>query len=228
MMSSEIDDRAKVRGTVTCPECGTRLTDRARFCHACGWDAPVSSAGKTASKTGPRPAWKRWTMSVTLALSVVLVLWLLLIPRSDVDATLSVGEAAPDIMLPQADGGPSVRLADLKGKPVILNFWASWCQPCAKEMPDLQAIYDKYKDQGLQLYGVNVGESKVAVNSYRKQHDIRFPILLDLEEQAQIAYKILPIPATFFIDRSGEIRAIYQYQMSRQQMEAEANRLVTQ
>lgn len=213
---------------MTCPECGTGLTDRARFCHKCGWDSKLAGAGKAASTAGQRPAWKRWSMSVTLGLSVVLVLWLLLVPRSDAETTLRVGQAAPDIVLPQADGGPSVRLSALKGKPVILNFWATWCGPCAKEMPDLQAVYDKYKGQGLQLYGVNVGESKVVVNSYRKQHDVAFPVLLDLEDKAQNAYKILPIPATFFIDKAGQIRAIYQFQMSRQQMEAEVLRLLAQ
>lgn len=213
---------------MTCPECGTSLTRRARFCHRCGWDSSLAGAGKAASTAGQRPAWKRWSMWVTLGLSVLVLFWLLLSPRGDAEATLRVGQAAPDIVLPQADAGPSVSLSALKGKPVILNFWATWCGPCAEEMPDLQAVYDKYKGQGLELYGVNVGEAKVVVNSYRNQHNVSFPSLLDLEDKAQNAYKILPIPATYFIDRSGQIRAIYQFQLSRQQMEVEVVRLLAQ
>jgi cytochrome c biogenesis protein CcmG, thiol:disulfide interchange protein DsbE len=144
-----------------------------------------------------------------------------LIPHVDANQTLRVGQAAPDFDLPLVSGG-SVKLSDLKGKPVVLNFWASWCSPCRKEMPDLQAITDKYKDAGLQVYGINLGESKVAVSGYLADLGVSFPALLDQEDKVQTAYKILPIPATFFIDRTGLIRAIYPMQMSRQQMEAEA------
>jgi peroxiredoxin len=160
-------------------------------------------------------------MSMTLGFGTVVMLWLLLVPRVDANATLQVGQAAPDFDLPLVSGG-HVKLSDLKGKPVVLNFWASWCGPCRKEMPDLQAVTDKYKAEGLQVYGVNLGESKVAVSGYMADLGVSFPALLDQEDKVQTSYKILPIPATFFIDRTGQIRAIYPMQMSRQQMEIEA------
>lgn len=166
-------------------------------------------------------------MSVTLVLSGLLVFLLLLVPRGEADATLIPGQAAPDFSLPALDGS-SVRLSDLKGKAVIVNFWASWCVPCRKEMPDFQAVYDRYKEQGLTVLGVNAGESKVAVADFRAKVGVNFPMLLDQEEAAQTAYKIMPLPATFFVDRNGTIRAIYQYQMSQAQIEAEVLRLLAQ
>jgi len=205
---------------MTCPECEMQLAPRARFCHKCGWDSKLAAAGQAASTAGHRPLWKRLTMSVTLVIAACFVLGLLLVPRSGNAATLMAGQPAPDFDLAALDGG-RVKLSDLKGKPVVINFWASWCNPCRREMPDFQAMYDKYREQGLEVYGINVGESKITVADFRSKVGTNFPILIDEGDQAQADYRILPLPATFFVDRSGTIRALYQYQMSRAQMEAE-------
>jgi cytochrome c biogenesis protein CcmG, thiol:disulfide interchange protein DsbE len=210
---------------MTCPECGTSMEAKARFCHHCGWDSTLAAAGKASSSAGSRPAWKRWTMSVCLGIASVFILFMLLAPRSDASAQLVTGQAAPDFTVQTLDG-EAVKLSDLKGQPVVLNFWASWCGPCRKEMPDLEAVYQKYKENGLQVIGVNVGDSKVAVSNFQSQVQTTFPLWLDLKEEAQQSYKILPIPATFFVDRNGTIRAIYQFQMSGAQIESEVLRLM--
>jgi len=212
---------------MTCPECGGELAKSARFCHVCGWDSKLAAAGSASSTAGHRPLWKRIVMSVTLVITGLAIMGLLLVPRGEAQEALVVGQMAPDFDLELADGG-QVRLSDLKGSPVVLNFWASWCGPCRKEMPDLQAAYEEYGGEGLKLYGINAGESKVAVQDFRTRVGTKFPVLLDRDDRAQVAYKILPLPATFFIDRSGRIRAIYQYQMSRTQIEAEIQRLLAQ
>lgn len=197
----------------------------ARFCHQCGWDSKLAAAGKGASTAGQRPAWKRWVTGVSLGIASFLILLLMLIPRSEADTVLQIGQAAPDFAL-ESLTGEKVRLSDLKGKPVVINFWATWCPPCRKEMPEFQQVYDQYRDAGLQFYAINVGESKVAVEDYRQRLGVHFPILIDKNEEAQTAYKILPLPSTFFIDREGIIRGVYQYQMSLPQIEDEVKRLL--
>jgi cytochrome c biogenesis protein CcmG, thiol:disulfide interchange protein DsbE len=164
-------------------------------------------------------------MSVTLGLVSILVLYLVLVPHGNAAANLVVGQAAPDFTVDALDG-TKVRLSELKGKPVVINFWATWCGPCRKEMPDMEAVYQQFKAAGLQVYGINVGESKVSISDFVNKVGATFPIAVDTHEEAQNAYKILPIPATFFIDANGTIKSIYQYQMSRSQIEAEVIRLL--
>jgi len=164
-------------------------------------------------------------MSVHLAVLAVLVLWLLVLPRGQAESSLIVGQAAPDFDLVALDGS-HVRLSELKGQPVIINFWATWCTPCRKEMPEFEQVWEGLKDQGLKVYGINVGESKVGVAEFVRQVGATFPILIDEKEAAQDAYKVLPLPTTFFIDRQGIIRAIYPYQMNRTQVESEVQRLM--
>ncbi len=212
---------------MTCPECGTLLPTGARFCQQCGWDSKLAAAGKASGSAGSRPAWKRWITASALSILSVLVLWVLVMPRGQADAALIPGQPAPDFQLTSLDG-EQVHLAELKGKPVIVNFWATWCTPCRKEMPDFQQVWDRYKDQGLQLYGINIGESKVGVADFRDKVGVNFPLLIDTKETVQSDYRILPLPATFFIDRNGIVQAVYQYQMTRAQMEAETLRLLSQ
>lgn len=208
-----------------CPECGTSLGSGSRFCHQCGWDSKLAAAGRGSSTAGQRPAWKRWTMGISLSIAGVLVLLLLLIPRSDAYAALTEGEAAPDFELVSLEG-ERVKLSELRGQPVVLNFWATWCTPCRKEMPEFQKLVDQYGEAGLKVYGINVGEAEVAVADFRERVGVRFPILIDEEETVQSDYRILPLPATFFVDQEGVIRGVYQYQMSLPQMEAEVTRLL--
>ncbi|MBP2016814.1 peroxiredoxin [Symbiobacterium terraclitae] len=211
---------------MVCPECGTRLEEGGRFCHGCGWDSQEAAAARRAAELARRPAWKRWVSGISLGVLAAVVLVMLLVPRTEAETVPQVGTPAPDFALETLDGDAVVRLSDLAGQPVVINFWATWCPPCRKEMPDFQQVYDKYKEMGLRFYAVNVGESRVAVRDFAERLGVDFPILIDADESAQRAYRILPIPATFFIDRDGIIRGVYQYQMSLPQIEAEVGRLL--
>lgn len=208
-----------------CPECDTAMGKGTRFCHQCGWDSKLAAAGRSASTAGQRPAWKRWATGVSMGIASLLILLLMLIPRSGADTTLQVGQPAPEFELTTLEG-ETVRLSALKGRPVVVNFWATWCTPCRKEMPLFQEVVDRYGGQGLELYGINVGESVVAVADFRDRLGVRFPLLIDKDESVQTAYKILPLPATFFIDREGVIRGVYPFQMSLPQIEDEVKRLI--
>lgn len=210
-----------------CPECGTTLTESARFCHQCGWDSKLAAAGKAAATKDHRPAWKRRLMAGTLAFFVALYGYLVLVPDSNADTSLKVGEMAPEISLQDQDG-KTVSLASLKGRPVVINFWATWCPPCRREMPEFEQVWESHKGKDdLAFYALNVGESKLVVDAFLKQVGVeKLPILIDQNDAAQNAYRILPIPATFFIDRNGKISAIYETQMTSPQMEAEIQRIL--
>lgn len=200
----------------TCPECGTELLNGARFCHRCGWDSKNAAAGAapavTAAVAYGRPAWKRRTMALVTAITAMLVLALALRPGGAADREIVPGMAAPDFSLSTLDG-KQLSLGDLRGKYVVLNFWATWCPPCRAEMPALQAAYEQYRDQGLVVVGVNLDESPVAIASFTEKIGIGFPIVLDRGLKVTERYRILPLPTTFFIGPDGVVQDRWQGEM---------------
>ncbi len=122
---------------------------------------------------------------------------------------LITGIPAPDFELERLDGG-TVRLRDLRGKVVMLNFWATWCVPCREEMPLLAQIYRDYHPQGLEILGVNLTsqDDPAEVRRFVQELDIPFPILLDHNAQVERAYRIFGIPTTVFITREGIIHRV--------------------
>jgi peroxiredoxin len=119
-----------------------------------------------------------------------------------------VGAIAPDFSLVTLDGN-SVRLSDFHGKPVILNFWATWCPPCREEMPALEEIWQQYGAGDVVVLGVDQGESTAIVERFiREKVDTTFPILLDSDHAIGNSYFVRSLPTTFFIDRKGFIQEI--------------------
>jgi cytochrome c biogenesis protein CcmG, thiol:disulfide interchange protein DsbE len=117
------------------------------------------------------------------------------------------GFAAPAFGLSDLDG-QSVQLADLRGKVVILNFWASWCPPCRAEMPAFQTVYVSYRDQGLIVLGINAAnqDTPQAMQAFLESLQPTFPILLDTSGDVNRLYAVEALPTTFFIGRDGTIR----------------------
>lgn len=115
---------------------------------------------------------------------------------------LKVGEKAPDFELKTLTG-ETVKLSDLKGKKVMLNFWATWCPPCKAEMPEMEKFY-KQKDKNLTLLAVNI-DPQLDVKGFVNKNGITFPILLDTNDKVNETYQILSIPTTYFINSQGII-----------------------
>jgi peroxiredoxin len=115
-----------------------------------------------------------------------------------------VDSPAPDFVLQTVDG-EQIRLSDLRGKVVAVNFWATWCAPCRLEMPDLQVRADRFRDR-LVVLGVNFGETAEEVAAFREEIGVDFPLLLDPKADVQGLYRVLGYPTTFFIDEAGTIR----------------------
>ncbi len=118
-----------------------------------------------------------------------------------------IGKLAPDFKLPNLDG-QVVSLGDFRGKPVLLNFWASWCGPCRYEMPFLQEIYQAWSGKGLVVLTVNLQENPSRVKEFVEEFGLSFPVLLATSQEVPLAYNIRGIPATFFIDKNGIIQDI--------------------
>jgi thiol-disulfide isomerase/thioredoxin len=96
-------------------------------------------------------------------------------------------------------------LARYQGKVVLLNFWAIWCLPCRTELPDMEAIYRKYRDQGAVILAVNVSESSEDIVAFANKLDLTFPVLRDSQGKAMKAYEIRFMPTTLFLNRDGQI-----------------------
>jgi peroxiredoxin len=121
---------------------------------------------------------------------------------------IEAGVAAPTFTLPRLDGA-EVALASLRGKVVLVNFWASWCAPCEQEMPAMQRLYGRLAGKGFELLAVSVDEDRDAVVRFRDRLRLSFPILLDPDKRAARAYQSLRYPESFLVDRDGTLVARY-------------------
>ena len=106
--------------------------------------------------------------------------------------------------LDNIDGDPE-QLTDYLGKVVFLNFWATWCGPCRIEMPSMQSLYDEFRDDGLEIVAVNLGERQRTVENFLEDNNLTFPVLLDVTDRVGGIYGARSIPTTYIIDRDGNI-----------------------
>lgn len=113
--------------------------------------------------------------------------------------------AAPDFVVEDLRGG-NAGLKDYKGKVVLLNFWATWCMPCRAEMPSMETLWQKYKEQDFVIVAISIDEgSKKRVETFTKIFDLSFPVLLDPESKVNDLYKVSNMPTSFLIDRNGKV-----------------------
>ncbi len=122
------------------------------------------------------------------------------------------GDAAPGFTLPLMQGGESA-LSDYAGQVVVINFWGTYCPPCVNEMPLIQSYYDKYKDQGLTVLGVNENDPLVTAKAFVKQYALTFPIMMD-RDTVRKRYGVTAYPTTVFVDRGGKIVEIREGEMN--------------
>ena len=128
------------------------------------------------------------------------------VPIAVQNAAPQRGFLAPDFELPTLDGS-SVRLSDLRGKPVIVNFWATWCPPCRAEMPALQQVAQRYEARGLTVLLVNQSEPPAQVRAFLDSLGITLPTLLDNGSVAFV-YRVRGLPTTVFIHPDGRVEDI--------------------
>ena len=116
-----------------------------------------------------------------------------------------IGSPAPEIVLKDLQGR-DVKLSDLRGKVVLVNFWATWCKPCKEEMPAMQASYDKLRDKGFVVLAVNELEDTARVAEHIRTHGHTFEVVMDHNNQVANMYGVVGLPASFLIDPQGIVR----------------------
>lgn len=115
---------------------------------------------------------------------------------------------ARDFTLSTPNNG-SLRLADLRGRVVFLNFWATWCPPCREELPGMERLYQKHRAKGLVVVGLSMdSDGASVVTPFLKEHRLTFPVGLDPKMTVASLYGVRALPSTFIIDRSGHIASI--------------------
>ena len=142
---------------------------------------------------------------------------------------LRAGERAPEIGLNDLNGN-RITLASLRGKVVLVDFWASWCEPCAEEMPVLERLYTQYRSQGFEIVGVSQDRTEGNVRGFLREHRVSFPIVHDGAHAVAGRYRPPRMPSSFIIDRSGVVRHVHEGSRSgdARQMEQEIRALLAQ
>jgi len=115
---------------------------------------------------------------------------------------------APDFTLPAMDGS-ELRLSELKGQVVMVNFWATWCGPCRQEMPLLQQLQAKYEPLGFTLVGINVEPDSAGALTWLQKAPVTFPILFDRQNEVAERFGVQGMPSSVFIDRAGKVRHVH-------------------
>jgi peroxiredoxin len=144
------------------------------------------------------------------ALALVALLWGTAATAAGPDRPMQPLEAlpkAPPLALPDEEGTKTWRLSELRGKVVLVNFWATWCPPCRKELPSMERLWRQFEDAGLVVLGVNVGETGDQVFAFSNglETPLTFPLLLDEDSRVARSWPVKGLPTTFLIDKQGRM-----------------------
>ena len=163
--------------------------------------------------------------SILILVAGFLVLGWFALHRPSGAKPASVRRPAPDFSLTDLTGH-KLRLSDYRGKVVVLDFWATWCDPCKQEIPHFIELQDRYASQGLQVLGVSMDDDEPPVRVFQQQFKMNYPVALGSSELADQFGGILGLPITFVIDRSGRIAARHVGATDASVIEAEIRRLL--
>lgn len=172
------------------------------------------SSGKiplaTAADAGPPSARRAPFSAMAYLIALLALACLAVLPRLLPRTHGMVGKPAPDATFAVAANGAvgsKMRLADLKGRPVLLDFWASWCGPCGMVAPIVDRVARRYEARGLVVMGVNVDDAPSTIRAYAAAKGLRYPMVVDADKQTSSRYGVSQLPTLVVIDREGNVRA---------------------
>ena len=124
-------------------------------------------------------------------------------PRTEVG--LGPGDEAPGFSLPAIGAEKTISLADFRGKTVLINFWASWCEPCVSEVPALEKLYQQLAPKGFVVLGVGIDDDRASLDRLRQKFGVTFPLVIDTTGKTKNAYKIQGVPESFVVGPEGKL-----------------------
>jgi len=144
-----------------------------------------------------------------LGAGVVVAALFALLLTADAPAPVGRGSQAPAFELPPLGGGPSLGVEQLRGKVVLLNFWATWCEPCKDEMPAMERLYRALAGSDFELIAVSVDEDQATVDAFVKELGLTFPILMDSSKKVATTYQTFRFPESLLVGRDGVVLERY-------------------
>ena len=172
---------------------------------------------RRAAARGLAPRERLLVLGAAVAALCLVVVWNLTGRDVPVDTTAmgEINRPAPAFVLPALDGG-DIDLSALRGRIVLVNFWGTWCEPCTRELPALQAAHQELQNAGLTIIGVNLTDDEIVqgrdltqVAAFLADYGVTYPIALDMEGSVTQDYRVFPLPTSFFIDHAGQIRYVH-------------------
>ncbi len=146
--------------------------------------------------------------TIILSVLVITLIFVLIINFQRNNPILAAGDTAPDFMLADLETGDDIQLSENHGKGVMINFWATYCEPCKEEMPFMDELYEKYKDDGFEIIAVSVDRNEMVIRNFYERYGLSFPIVHDRKGAVMRAYQISPLPTSIFINPDGTIEHI--------------------
>ncbi|MBB6455283.1 peroxiredoxin [Salirhabdus euzebyi] len=165
----------------------------------------------------------------TIVLLILLgaVVFALVTNLNNDNEVLEEGQLAKNFELAQIGANNTFNLHDdFKGKGVMLNFWATYCEPCKDEMPYMEQLYPKFKEKGVEILAVSLDSTTLVIENFMKKNNLTFPIVHDKRGEVMDAYNIVPIPTTYFIHPDGTIARIVEGPLTLSNLESYLNEIV--
>jgi peroxiredoxin len=156
-------------------------------------------------------------IGLLVLLAGVAALWLS--PSPDGDRGAAVGGMAPGFALPDVEGG-KVSLDALRGRAVVINFWATWCPPCKEELPELAASWRASRGRCVEFVGITEESSREEARAELARHGVAYPVVIDADAAVARAFGVTGFPRTYLVDAEGRIRKVFSGKISRERLEA--------